>query len=441
MTRLHALRATGRAPDEDRRPAPGGREDVALGDAADSGPSGGILGPVSPATIAHVQRTAGNAAAMKLVQRQSVEDEQRPYGAKPPAGGAGLPAPAEMPGGGAGAAGAGPDGESAEAAPAPAAAPPGGAPAHRTLRVGTRGPDVEDLQNRLNAAGATPALEPDGIFGRLTRAAVVAYQSGHDLDPDGVVGPLTWGRLDPAAPGGGGGEGPQPQPQDPLAGIVVIAGHSASAAAIARARTQAVELYGNLAPANRARLVASPITVDVIPHDKQLTDLPEYAHLRGTNTFDGRLWDNVRGIQTTIAGATHVAVAEEDLVAVAGTAASYGPGFLEAHEGGHGLQTSGLTPTQVATLATIYAARVASTGPITQATPAGAATAKWLSPAWYSAANKEEYFANSVAAYHSHPYTSGAGDQAMYTRAWLQANDAPMFQLLQAIYQQQGATP
>ena len=74
-------------------------------------------------------------------------------------------------------------------------------------------------------------------------------------------------------------------------------------------------------------------------------------------------------------------------------------------------------------------------------TPAGVATAMWLNPAWYSAANKEEYFANSVAAYHGHPYTNGDADVAMYTRTWLETNDQPMFQLLQAVYQSGGAAP
>jgi hypothetical protein len=186
---------------------------------------------------------------------------------------------------------------------------------------------------------------------------------------------------------------------------------------------------------------ADPISIDVIPHDKKLTELPEYAHLAGQTTFDGRVWDTVRGIQTEVSGVRRVAVAEEDLVTISGTAASYGSGFLEAHEGGHGLQFSGLTTTQQATLQTLYTARLASSGPITQTTPAGAATAMWLNPAWYSAANKEEYFANSVSAYHGHPYTNGDADVAMYTRSWLETNDQPMFQLLQTVYQGAGAAP
>ena len=384
-------------------------------------------GQVSAGSVVQMQRLAGNAATLLMLQRLCVEDEA------PGAAAAREPAELELPPPGPATTDAGPaPAEGASAPPAGASAPP----VHGTLRRGSRGADVADLQSRLNAAGAAdPALETDGIFGRLTAAAVVAYQSSHDLVADGIVGPLTWASLDPG--GGGGGDGPTPT-IDPLAGIVNIVGHDASAAAVAQARTQALELYGSIAPANRTRMLADPVTIDVIPANKKLTELPEYAHLAGTQTFDGRLWDNVRGIQTQVNGVRRVAVAEEDLTTVSGTPASYGSGFLEAHEGGHGLQFSGLTVAQVAQLQAMYTARLASSGPITQTTPAGAATAMWLRPAWYSAANKEEYFANSVAAYHGHPYTNGDVDVAMYTRTWLQTNDPTMFTLLQTVYQQTG---
>jgi len=52
-----------------------------------------------------------------------------------------------------------------------------------------------DLQQRLNAKGASPKLAVDGIFGPKTRAAVVQYQKANRLFPDGIVGPKTWKRL------------------------------------------------------------------------------------------------------------------------------------------------------------------------------------------------------------------------------------------------------
>lgn len=61
------------------------------------------------------------------------------------------------------------------------------------LRKGARGADVADLQQRLRSWGYD--LMPDGIFGEMTRQAVMSFQRSHGLDADGLVGPLTWAVL------------------------------------------------------------------------------------------------------------------------------------------------------------------------------------------------------------------------------------------------------
>ena len=71
-----------------------------------------------------------------------------------------------------------------------------GTTAHPTVRQGSTGPAVEELQQKLNAAGATPPLVADGVFGPLTAAAVRAFQQQHGLVADAVVGPITWGKID-----------------------------------------------------------------------------------------------------------------------------------------------------------------------------------------------------------------------------------------------------
>ena len=62
------------------------------------------------------------------------------------------------------------------------------------LRVFDRGYQVVDLQTKLNRNGYN--LVTDGVFGRLTEDAVLDFQRKNGLDPDGIVGPLTWRKLD-----------------------------------------------------------------------------------------------------------------------------------------------------------------------------------------------------------------------------------------------------
>lgn len=69
----------------------------------------------------------------------------------------------------------------------------------RTMIPGDRGDDVAELQRKLNLAGyAAPLLARDGIYGGLTRAAVVAFQRSAGLDDDGIAGPKTLAALEAA---------------------------------------------------------------------------------------------------------------------------------------------------------------------------------------------------------------------------------------------------
>ena len=54
------------------------------------------------------------------------------------------------------------------------------------------GDDVRLLQQRLQALGYDEVGPADGIFGRLTDAAVRHFQRDHQLLADGIVGPVTW---------------------------------------------------------------------------------------------------------------------------------------------------------------------------------------------------------------------------------------------------------
>jgi peptidoglycan hydrolase-like protein with peptidoglycan-binding domain len=59
------------------------------------------------------------------------------------------------------------------------------------LKRRSEGSVVEELQRRLADEGFDPG-PIDGVFGRLTRVAVIAFQDSFGLEPDGICGPLTW---------------------------------------------------------------------------------------------------------------------------------------------------------------------------------------------------------------------------------------------------------
>ncbi|MBD5533617.1 MAG: LysM peptidoglycan-binding domain-containing protein [Lachnospiraceae bacterium] len=75
----------------------------------------------------------------------------------------------------------------------------GTVPPSSVLRLGSSGQDVITLQYLLNVAAefnsAIPAPAQDGNFGRETQQSVVAFQRAAGLEPDGMVGPLTWRAL------------------------------------------------------------------------------------------------------------------------------------------------------------------------------------------------------------------------------------------------------
>ena len=74
-----------------------------------------------------------------------------------------------------------------------------------TLQHGEVGPEVADLQTRLVDLGFWLG-SPDGIFGQLTRQAVMAFQKAQGLGRDGVAGPTTLAAVAAAA---------RPAPREP----------------------------------------------------------------------------------------------------------------------------------------------------------------------------------------------------------------------------------
>lgn len=58
----------------------------------------------------------------------------------------------------------------------------------KTIKLGSKGSEVKILQEKLH-------LTSDGIFGKLTQAAVIKFQNENGLAPDGIVGTKTWAKL------------------------------------------------------------------------------------------------------------------------------------------------------------------------------------------------------------------------------------------------------
>lgn len=69
-------------------------------------------------------------------------------------------------------------------------------PTHKcpTLRMGSQGASVVELQQLLRSQGFNPGAI-DGIFGSQTQSAVIAFQRNQGLVQDGIVGLMTWTAL------------------------------------------------------------------------------------------------------------------------------------------------------------------------------------------------------------------------------------------------------
>lgn len=78
-----------------------------------------------------------------------------------------------------------------EPAPAPAGKP--------TLRKGSKGDDVREMQTALQKLGyGLGSCGIDGDYGRATMAAVQLFQHDHQLTVDGICGPKTWAAIEAA---------------------------------------------------------------------------------------------------------------------------------------------------------------------------------------------------------------------------------------------------
>jgi hypothetical protein len=161
-----------------------------------------------------------------------------------------------------------------------------------------------------------------------------------------------------------------------------------SAPAAARAKRAIRELFAQGDGRAARGLANRDLWLFIIPKDKRLTDLPEFAALRGRRTHDGRPWEEVRGVghMDIPGGRLGSAFPEEDLLNMEHDPAVGYPGlFVLVHELAHCVQDLALPSSQYARTLAIYNAAVARP----EKTGLGR----------YADANAHENFAQAAAAY------------------------------------------
>jgi hypothetical protein len=216
-----------------------------------------------------------------------------------------------------------------------------------------------------------------------------------------------------------------PAPPGPIARQVVY--HESDPTVRPAAEAYLNEVLERVRPANRTALAGRTVRLHVIPSDRMVTEYAPWAVHRGEQTVDEnpdddydevRPWDEVRGIAWC--DPLEAAVGEERVTRLASSRyqrpvdASLGRTLF--HEAGHIVHCS-FSEQQEDRLDALYtAARARPRDTVVGANPD------------YSVADRGEYFAEATAAWFE------AGGHASYSRAWLQANDPGLLDLLGTIY-------
>ncbi len=128
-----------------------------------------------------------------------------------------------------------------------------------TLRIGSAGPAVRELQALLNRLPTVlTRLAEDGQFGLGTRGRVIEFQKRQHLSDDGVVGPMTWETLLALISAHGAAV---------VSAIISPAHESAARTTIMNVALQQLEAFGGfqppaspLNPAIAGSLCANPLT-------------------------------------------------------------------------------------------------------------------------------------------------------------------------------------
>ena len=354
------------------------------------------------------------------------------------------------------------------------------------MRWGEEGDPVKKVQRGLIDDGIPMPIstektgEPDGIFGSETFGAVKKFQAKHDLSQDGVVGRETLGKLDELASAKPPEEKPETNnelilrvmtglPRENLDALrkdkVFLDGIQATmsneefgkAAAILQltvpeavvdreaAKTEALRIMSTQMGGDKAfarAAIESKIDVVVVPKDTLMTDLPQFAPLKGQKTFDGRDWETVRGVgNVSLGGRMYTAMTEENLLGVDCTAThngtpvsgTYAKGYsTSSHEYAHAVHENVLDAAQKATVQAAYNATKA------KALAAPTDTDMWVDgrEGCYASKTVMEFFAQLSNAYlgsnaGTDPFTN---DPRHNGQDYVKEHEPTVFDLMEKIY-------
>ena len=163
------------------------------------------------------------------------------------------------------------------------------------------------------------------------------------------------------------------------------------------------------------RLKRAKLTLVVVPRRALLTELPQFASLRGRSTFDGRPWDHVRGTGGVLLadGQYAIAVPEENVL-FGWEDDAYPALSVAVHEVAHALHDRVLDGGDLRRIEDAFEERQRRGGPFVDA---------------YAASNGREYFAQGVNAY----FGRHAGYEQRDAR-WLYQNDRPLYAALARVF-------
>jgi len=175
-------------------------------------------------------------------------------------------------------------------------------------------------------------------------------------------------------------------------------------------------------------MLTERVTVVLIPTNTPMTDLPQFASLRGRQTFDGRDWSRVRGSGGVRAsdGSYAIGIAEESLVQTSGRRTGYNATQVAMHELAHAVHSKGMTRQQQERVRRLFEQqRSLDTNRDTQEFSDH-----------YASSNVMEYFAQATNVFFgTNAGRDGTGRVSANGRDWLRTHDPDMYAFLVEFYE------